>query len=193
MPAPRDRTAVRSAEDRWGEALLRVARTQMRILRRAASAEGLSMPQFFALNWIARHGPVPTTGWAQRMGASPSTVSGLFDGLERLGYLSRRPDPADRRRILVTVRPAARRLAGRIDARRRGCLHEVWASLPAAERDPAARLLDTLASRMEDAAGLGPRPIAPEVGAERGGARRRAGRSGASPRARPDGEVARGG
>ncbi|MGI0131901.1 MAG: MarR family winged helix-turn-helix transcriptional regulator [Thermoplasmata archaeon] len=143
------RSSSGRALDPLGESLLRVVRAQMRSLRHDAGSEGISIPQFFALNWIARCGPVPTTAWAERIGTSPSTVSGLFDGLERLGHVVRRTDPSDRRRILVSVRPGAQRLVDRIDARRRTRLLDLSAGMGADERARATQLLENLAARME--------------------------------------------
>ena len=158
----------RTAEDHLGESLLRLARAQMRILRREAAAEGISMPQFFALNWVARCGPVPTTDWAARMGTSPSTVTGLFDGLERDGHIIRRADPGDRRRILVTVRPKARALVARVDARRRARVARACEGITPRERDAAAGLLETLAARLEGTADTDPRaPPPPRSGTRR--------------------------
>lgn len=158
----------RTAEGRLGESLLRLARAQMRILRRAAAAEGISMPQFFALNWVARCGPVPTTDWASRMGTSPSTVTGLFDGLERDGHITRRADPGDRRRILVAVRPKARGLVARVDARRRERVARAVDGIAPRERERAAGLLETLATRLEETADSEPRvPPPPASGGRR--------------------------
>ena len=44
---------------------------------------------------------------AQRMGIEPMTLSTYLDRLQSLGFIERRPDPADRRAKLIFTTPAA--------------------------------------------------------------------------------------
>ncbi len=44
---------------------------------------------------------------AQRLGIEPMTLSTYLDRLQSLGYVERRPDPADRRAKLIFTTPAA--------------------------------------------------------------------------------------
>ena len=44
---------------------------------------------------------------AQRMGIEPMTLSTYLDRLQSLGYIERRPDPADRRAKLIFTTPSA--------------------------------------------------------------------------------------
>ncbi len=56
-----------------------------------------------ALAIIGRHGPLSAGALAERTGLTPGAVTGMIDRLERAGLAHREPDPADRRRILVTA------------------------------------------------------------------------------------------
>ncbi len=66
---------------------------------------GLSAAEHKALGVIARSGPLPTGALAPELGVGPTALTGIIDRLERAGYVSRRPDPADRRRVLVQAEP----------------------------------------------------------------------------------------
>jgi DNA-binding MarR family transcriptional regulator len=50
---------------------------------------------------------------AERLGLTTGSVTAMLDRLERLGYLTRSPDPADRRRVIV--RPTASAVAAAMD------------------------------------------------------------------------------
>jgi DNA-binding MarR family transcriptional regulator len=52
-------------------------------------------------------GPVPAGQVSAEMHISTATMTTVLDTLERNGYIVRQPDPADRRRVLVDITPAA--------------------------------------------------------------------------------------
>ncbi|MBW4717303.1 MarR family winged helix-turn-helix transcriptional regulator [Saccharothrix obliqua] len=56
-----------------------------------------------ALALIGRHGPMTAGDLAKRINLTPGAVTGVVDRLERAGLARRHPDPADRRRVLVTA------------------------------------------------------------------------------------------
>ena len=47
------------------------------------------------------------------MSAQAASVTSLLDTLERRGLVERRPDPADRRRLLVAITPPAQAMVRR--------------------------------------------------------------------------------
>jgi DNA-binding MarR family transcriptional regulator len=53
------------------------------------------------LDMIGRDGPMSPRDVTAATGIHPATLTGLFDRLESGGWLTRRPDPADRRRVIV--------------------------------------------------------------------------------------------
>lgn len=77
---------------------------------------GLSAAEHKALGVIARNGPIPTGALAPELGVGPTALTGIVDRLERAGYVTRRPDPADRRRVLVEAKPGDRADLGAIFA-----------------------------------------------------------------------------
>ncbi|MBX9387162.1 MarR family winged helix-turn-helix transcriptional regulator [Streptomonospora nanhaiensis] len=69
---------------------------------------GLRALDHRALGLIDREGPLTAGALAELTGLTPGAVTGLVDRLSALGYVTRVPDPADRRRVLVSVAPRAR-------------------------------------------------------------------------------------
>jgi DNA-binding MarR family transcriptional regulator len=63
------------------------------------------------LGVIEQRGPLTAGQLGDATGLSPAAVTGLIDRLEQAGVAERRPDPADRRRVLVAVSPGAARIA----------------------------------------------------------------------------------
>jgi DNA-binding MarR family transcriptional regulator len=69
---------------------------------------GLRALDHRALGMIEREGPLTAGALAELTGLTPGAVTGLVDRLHRLGYVRRVPDPADRRRVLVSADVEAR-------------------------------------------------------------------------------------
>lgn len=64
---------------------------------------GLTAVDHKALGIITRSGPLTAGRLAQLTGLTPGAVTGLVDRLVRAGCVRREPDPADRRRLLVSA------------------------------------------------------------------------------------------
>ncbi|MEU4525658.1 MarR family transcriptional regulator [Amycolatopsis sp. NPDC024027] len=60
-----------------------------------------------ALAVIAGAGSVSAGDLAKAIGLTPGAVTGVVDRLERAGLAHRAPDPADRRRLVITAAPGA--------------------------------------------------------------------------------------
>ena len=56
------------------------------------------------LDLVARHGPVSPSEVSASTGIHPATLTGVIDRLEGAGWLSRVPDPDDRRRVRLEAR-----------------------------------------------------------------------------------------
>jgi len=53
------------------------------------------------LDMIGRDGPMSPRDITTATGIHPATLTGLLDRLEKGGWLTRRADPSDRRRVIV--------------------------------------------------------------------------------------------
>ncbi|WP_158879466.1 MarR family winged helix-turn-helix transcriptional regulator [Amycolatopsis anabasis] len=68
-----------------------------------AAASGLSATESKAADFLARLGPLTPKELAEHSGLAPASVTALIDRLERKGVVSRKPHPADRRKVLVEL------------------------------------------------------------------------------------------
>jgi DNA-binding MarR family transcriptional regulator len=67
----------------------------------------LTLAQVKVIYLLVTTGPLRMSDLASRMGAAPSTLSGLADRLVQLGLLERYVDPTNRRQVFVRATPAA--------------------------------------------------------------------------------------
>lgn len=98
-----------AAPVRAAAARLRVAAGAF--IRRAqerASEGELSSPQLIALSRLDRLGPMTTAELARREQITPQAMGATVAGLEQRGLVTRRPDPADARRSILTLTPEGR-------------------------------------------------------------------------------------
>lgn len=134
--------------------LSRLARKLERDRQTVFSARGLDVWSFDVLAALRRAGPpyelAPRELLVQNL-VSSGAMTNRIDRLEEAGLVSRRPDPADRRGVLVRLSPAGRR---RVDAcvsalaeREQELLHP----LDAKERDTLAGLLRRLLLHVDEA------------------------------------------
>jgi DNA-binding MarR family transcriptional regulator len=85
------------------------------LITKVARRYGLSHAALNALAVIeGAGGPVPAGQISTQMHISTATMTSVLDTLERNSYVVRRPDPADRRRVLVDVTPAAQALLDQV-------------------------------------------------------------------------------
>jgi len=79
-----------------------------------AAANGLHLTDLRAIIELLdaeRAGVAASPGWlGARLTLNSASVTALLDRLERLGHVRREPDPTDRRRLRLVVRPAAKEL-----------------------------------------------------------------------------------
>jgi len=75
----------------------------------AARHYGLNRTDMRALEIVSREGPVAPTELASRLGFTTGGITTVVDRLERAGYVTRRPQGSDRRRLVVDVTEATRK------------------------------------------------------------------------------------
>src|SRR6202451_1129974 len=150
-----------------------------RVGRRAAEASmspgGLRPRHLIALKLLSEHGPTSQHGLADALRLDPSNVVGLLNELEERGLITRRRDPADRRRHIVEVSATGAdeltqtyaqlglvedELFKTLTCEQRSTLHELLASavdsLSPSHQPPGA---DSLGPE-SDCAGPAPAPVA---------------------------------
>ncbi|MFT3864226.1 MAG: MarR family transcriptional regulator [Solirubrobacterales bacterium] len=74
----------------------------------AAERLGISATDLRCLNAIENVGGLTAGELAREVGVTTGAVTGALDRLEAAGFARRAPDPADRRRVRITVTPEFR-------------------------------------------------------------------------------------
>jgi DNA-binding MarR family transcriptional regulator len=111
-----------------------------------AAAAALDLPPAQAMALANLRSPAPMRELAAWLGCDASNVTGIVDGLERRGLVTRQPDPADRRvRHLVLTAEGERRR----ELLRAGS-HERASALFALPLDDLLRLRGLLARLLPD-------------------------------------------
>src|SRR6202049_416075 len=99
-------TATTTSAD---ERLLPLIDHLARVARRSGEATlepgGLRPRHLIALNLLSEGGPTSQQALADSLSLDPSNVVGLLNELEERQLITRRRDPADRRRPLVALSP----------------------------------------------------------------------------------------
>ncbi|MFI6500241.1 MarR family winged helix-turn-helix transcriptional regulator [Nonomuraea typhae] len=73
----------------------------------AAAYMGVNRTDLRCLEVLGRSGATTPTRLGTALGLTTGSVTAMLDRLERLGYLTRSPDPGDRRKVIVRATPIA--------------------------------------------------------------------------------------
>src|ERR1035441_934525 len=85
-----------------------LARVGRRAAETSMSPGGLRPRHLIALKLLSEHGAASQQGLAEALSLDPSNVVGLLNELEERGLITRRRDPADRRRHIVELSAGGR-------------------------------------------------------------------------------------
>ena len=75
----------------------------------------VTLAQLLALHFISANAPITLMSLSQALDLRPPATSAMVDRLTRAGLVCRKPDPSDRRRVLLTVTAHAVAMMGKID------------------------------------------------------------------------------
>jgi len=107
-----------------------------RVVRRLRAEPGPPVAQMTVLARLDRDGAASVSELAAAERMRPQSMAQTVGDLEHGGFVTRRPDPDDRRRAFVELAPAGRALLRETRARREGWLGEVLErELSAGERE----------------------------------------------------------
>jgi len=108
------------------------------------AAEGARGYHYRLLASLAEAGPSSQAELGRRSGIHLSDVVAALNELAADGYVRRSPDPADKRRNVVTLTDAGRSRLDVLEARVRAVQDEILAPLDAREREQLTALLRRL-------------------------------------------------
>jgi DNA-binding MarR family transcriptional regulator len=137
---------------------LAVARTARRLRQEAFAAEGrgeLSPSLSAALATIDIHGPLAPSELAERERVKRPTATRILANLERLGLVSRTPDPADGRASLVATTGSGRALLRRLRTRKNADLAKRLRDLDRDEVETLERAAAILERLLDEERGAG--------------------------------------
>ena len=152
--------SLRPDPDALGFVLIDVARMLRSAFERRIATAGLGLTpgEARALVHVAALEGSRQLDIAQRMGIEPMTLSTYLDRLQSLGYIERRPDPADRRAKLIFTTPAADDLIASIRTEQIDLMQHVTSGIADAEREvlrsQLKRLRANLVALEEDSSAL---------------------------------------
>ena len=131
-------------DDGLAEVFWELARRLRHGTRVALEPWNLSPSQARALSVLVRHGHLRPGALADHLRIAPRSATEVIDDLQRLGFVDRRPDPADRRAVLVTPTDEGARVAHEIRAARHAESRRLFAALDPDDRRDLTRILRTL-------------------------------------------------
>ena len=97
-----------------------------------------------ALRVLTHHGEMRMSALSDHLRIAPRSGTEVADELERRGLLRRRPDPDDRRAVLVALTEEGRRVAEAVRAAREAEGDALFAVLDEKDRAELARILKAL-------------------------------------------------
>lgn len=96
---------------------IQIALQQLKRCLDAASLKAaelpITVPQMYMLYFIKQQEKCRLTQLADRFGVKPSAITVMIDRLEKAGFVTRFPDPDDRRSMLAGITPAGKEVLER--------------------------------------------------------------------------------
>ncbi|MBW3668476.1 MAG: MarR family transcriptional regulator [Actinobacteria bacterium] len=125
-----------------------------RVVERGLTERGLSMAQYRLLALLS-HGSEVASRVADVLLSSRPTVTSLVDGLVTKGYVDRRPDPSDRRKIALSLTDEGTAALAAAHAAADGAVQALLATASPEDAETAAaglrawaRIFDTARERL---------------------------------------------
>jgi DNA-binding MarR family transcriptional regulator len=131
-------------EEPLAEAFRAVARQLRHQTQRALARWDVTPSQARALGVLTRHRPMRLGALSEYLHIVPRSTTEVVDALEEAGLVERRPDPDDRRAVLVAPTTRGEEVAAGIRAARAAEAEGFFARLDEDERRSLARILRTL-------------------------------------------------
>jgi DNA-binding MarR family transcriptional regulator len=122
-------------------------RTAHRIRRRSAPTFdrfGLTEAQARALRVISRYERPRMADLAQALEVVPRSITSMVDTLESAGFVTRQPDPTDRRATIVVLTDAGVEVLLQVGRMRAEAAEQLFAKLSPTEQGELRRLLEII-------------------------------------------------
>ena len=147
MPKPRARTAGREAQSLEASLIATVAPVMRHLVahaRRRRAWSELTYQQYNVLRMVDTMGPQGQADVARRLMVTAPVVTRLAANLVDAGLMERRPDPNDRRAVVLALTDTGRRRARAMRRDLLAAAGELLEPLPEERRDALAAALEEL-------------------------------------------------
>ena len=131
-------------EDQAGHLLRRAHQRHTALFQEIMGALDLTPTQFAALARIREFGETTQNLLGRQTAMDPATIQGVVQRLVARGFVERRPDPADRRVMVLSLTASGARIARDAIARARDITRATLEPLAPAERAAFVELLRKL-------------------------------------------------
>lgn len=143
--------------------LMRASEEVMRVMNIHFAGHSITQGRFMLMLLLLDKGgdcPVATTPaeLADRASVSRATVTGLLDTLERDGFVTREPDPTDRRQMSVKLTVKGQNFMHEMLPGHFRLITRLMSGLTETERSTLARLLTKVSAQAEEALPAGKSP-----------------------------------
>lgn len=118
--------------------------------KRMASDLGVTGPQRLVIRIVGRKPGISAGDLADVLHVHPSTLTGVLHRLQHRGFITRRADPEDRRRALLTLTDKGRALDTNRDGTTEAAVRRVLARVEAPEIESTRRVLAALTVELTD-------------------------------------------
>ncbi len=123
---------------------MQVSRLQRRRFHQVLAPWNLSPHQARALRGVSEGTTTRVSDLAERLRIAPRSATEVADGLEARGFITRTPDPQDRRAVLLQATVAGRGILAEIDAARAADARTFFGRVSDEDRAALARILHRL-------------------------------------------------
>ncbi|EIV92717.1 transcriptional regulator [Frankia sp. QA3] len=131
--------------------MTQTAQQAHRLVSDGLAAVGARGYHYRALAWLDELGPTSQADLGRRSGIHLSDLVATINELADQQLVERTPDPADRRRNIITITPAGRRQLRRLEKQLTRVQDELLAALTPDERDQLTLLLRRVLDHHTDA------------------------------------------
>jgi DNA-binding MarR family transcriptional regulator len=130
--------------------LFRLAPRLMDVQDLGARQYGLGFARGRVLWALHESGPLLMRAIGQALGISPRTVTGLVDALEADGWVTRSPQPGDRRVTIISLTPVADATLARLREHYEGLAHDLLTDFADEDLARCRAVITALEERLDD-------------------------------------------